>query len=129
LSPDPVGVRLSLPGPKSEAPGLAGRAIADRAVGNGGGQSRHLPRTGWTWLATIEEGGWRGVEAVPVDIAASFGFDGRGVWYLIERGIRGLLVPDEHGKAVCYMICESASHYYLNMTGSRRMPVLIGDGI
>src|SRR5262245_20188089 len=28
--------------------------------GNGRGQSRWLPRTGWTWLSTIREGGWRG---------------------------------------------------------------------
>jgi hypothetical protein len=40
-------------------------------------------------------------------------------------GIRGLLVPDERGLAVAYMVCEPASHYYRVMTGSDRMPVLI----
>jgi hypothetical protein len=48
---------------------------------------------------------------------------------LIERGIRGLLVPDERGIGVVYVICEPASHYYRNMAGSARMPVLIGDPI
>jgi hypothetical protein len=97
--------------------------------GNGRGQSRHLPRTGWTWHATIREGGWRGTDAIPVDIPASFGLERRGVWYLIEQGIRGLLVPDERGWAVVYVICEPASHYYHVMTGSLRMPVLIDQRI
>jgi hypothetical protein len=97
--------------------------------GNGRGQSRVLPRTGWTWLETIERGGWRDSGAVPVDIPANFGLERRGVWYLIETGIRGLLVPDERGWAVCYMVCEPATHYYRVMTGSGRMPVLIDQRI
>jgi hypothetical protein len=28
------------------------------------------------------------------------------VWFRIRQAIRGLLVPDEHGVAVAYMICE-----------------------
>jgi hypothetical protein len=80
--------------------------------GNGRGQSRILPRIGWTWLASIREGRWRGIEAVTVEIPANYGLERRGVWFLIETGIQGLLVPDEHGWAVCYMVCEPASHYY-----------------
>src|SRR3954471_18553323 len=97
--------------------------------GNGRGQSRFLPRTGWTWLESIREGRWRGSGAIPVDIPASFGLERRGVWFLIETGIRGLLVPDERGWAVCYMICEPSTHYYRIMTGSERMPVLIDQWI
>ncbi len=97
--------------------------------GNGRGQSRHLPRTGWTWLSTVQEGGWGGTGAIPVDIPASYGLERRGVWYLIEVGIRGLLVPDERGLAVVYMICEPSSHYYHIMTGSPRMPVFIDQRI
>ena len=63
-----------------------------------------------------------------VDIPAILGFD-RGVWYAIRQGIRGLLVEDERGNAVVYMICEPASHYYRIMTRSDRMPVLIGERI
>jgi hypothetical protein len=92
--------------------------------GNGRGQSRFLPRTGWTWRATIDDGGWAGTDAVPVDIPATLACD-RGVWYRVREGIRGLLVPDERGLAVCFMICEPASHYYQVMTRSDRMPVLI----
>jgi hypothetical protein len=97
--------------------------------GNGRGQSRWLPRTGWTWLKTVQDGGWRHSGAIPVDIPASYGLERRGVWYLIEVGIRGLLVPDERGCAVAYMICEPSSHYYQIMTGSPRMPVLIDQRI
>jgi hypothetical protein len=69
------------------------------------------------------------MEAVRVDIPASYGLERRGVWFLIEVGISGILVPDEHGIAVCYMICEPASHYYRIMTGATRMPVLIDQRI
>ena len=101
--------------------------------GNGRGQSRRLPRTGWTWLSTIREGGWRGdgtnPDPVRVDIPATYALDGRGVWYKVQVGIRGLLVPDERGCAVAYMICEPASHYYQVMTGATRMPVFIDQQI
>lgn len=97
--------------------------------GNGRGQSLVLPRTGWTWRRTVEEGGWASLEPVPVTIPATYGLERRGVWYLIQAGIRGLLVPDERGNTVCYMICEPASHYYSVMTGATRMPVLINQRI
>lgn len=96
--------------------------------GNGRGQSRLLPRTGWTWLDTVKGGGWQGSESVPVDVPASLGLE-RGVWFRIRQGIRGLLVPNEQGIAVAYMICEPASHYYQIMTRSNRMPVLIDERI
>lgn len=60
------------------------------------------------------------------------GIDGqerRGVWYLIEVGIPDLLVPDERGLAVVYLICEPSSHYHHIMTGSPRMPVFIDQRI
>jgi hypothetical protein len=96
--------------------------------GNFRGESRSLPRTGWTWLETINAGGWRGLDPIPVDIPATLGLD-RGVWFRIRQGIRGLLVPDERGCAVVYMICEPSSHYYQVMTRSSRMPVLIEERI
>jgi hypothetical protein len=96
--------------------------------GNGRGQSRFLPRTGWTWLETVQQGGWRHCDPIPVDIPATLGYE-RGIWYAVRQGMRGLLVPDERGAAVVYMICEPASHYYRIMTGSTRMPVLIDEQI
>lgn len=53
----------------------------------------------------------------------------RGVWFHIRQGIRGLLVPDEHGREAVYLICEPASHYYRVMTRSRWMPVLIAQRV
>lgn len=96
--------------------------------GNGRGQSRHLPRTGWTWLKTIRDGGWRGFDPVPVEIPATVALDG-GVWYHVRQGVRGLLVPDERRCAVVYVICEPASHYYQVMTRSPRMPVFVEERI
>src|SRR3954471_584583 len=43
--------------------------------GSGGGPSRFLPRTGWPWLATLHDGGWRGSGAIAVDIPASLGLE------------------------------------------------------
>lgn len=96
--------------------------------GNGRMRSWVLPPTGWTWQSTIEEGYWRELDGVFVDIPATLGFD-RGVWFRIRQGIRGILVPDERGAAVAYMICEPASHYYRVMTRSSRMPLLIEERI
>jgi len=90
-------------------------------------KSRHLPETAWTWRQEIESGLWRSSGAVLVEIPASAALDGRGVWYHVERGVQGLLVPDERGMAVAYVVCEPASHYYKNMTGSTRMAVLISQ--
>lgn len=97
--------------------------------GNGRGQSRFLPRSGWVWQAEIEAGMWQGSGAIRVTIPATYGLERRGVWFHIQTGIRGILVPDEHGYAVAYMIVEPASHYYCVMTSSDRMPVLIDQRI
>jgi hypothetical protein len=96
--------------------------------GNRRGRSVRLPRTGWTWRETVEDGGWSQVEAALVDIPATMGLE-NGIWYRVRHGMRGLLVPDEQGRPVAYMICESASHCYAIMTRSDRMPVLIDERI
>ena len=96
--------------------------------GNNRGHSRVLPTTGWTWQETIDAGGWKNIDATPVDIPASLGFE-RGVWFRIRQGIRGLLVSNEREEPVVYMICEPSTHYYRVMTRSARMPVLIDERI
>jgi hypothetical protein len=63
-----------------------------------------------------------------VDIPASVGYES-GVWFAVREGIRGVLVHDERGIPIVYMVCVPASHYYHVMTRSRRMPVLIGERI
>jgi hypothetical protein len=90
--------------------------------------SRRLPTTGWTWQETVEASKWGPFGVEPVDIPATSALDG-GVWYGVYQGIRGLLVNDERGEPAAYMICTQASRYYRVMTGSDRMPVLIGQTI
>ena len=96
--------------------------------GNRRGQSRALPCTAWTWLATVEAGGWSALGGEPVVIPATFGLD-RGVWYHVREGVRGVAVRDEEGEPVVYVVCEPASHYYRVMTRSPWMPALIGERI
>jgi hypothetical protein len=79
--------------------------------GNRRGESRRLPCTGWTWLATVEAGGWGEADAQPVVIPATLGLD-RGVWFGIRQGVQGLAVTDERGVVRVFVLCEPASHYY-----------------
>ena len=101
------------------------RSCAGATAGARAGSCPAPAGPGWR---PLQDGGWRGSGAIPVDIPATFGLE-RGVWYRIRQGIRGLLVPDERGIAVAYMICEPATHYYHVMTRSPRMPVLIEERI
>jgi hypothetical protein len=96
--------------------------------GNRRGESRRLPCTAWTWLETLEAGGWAELGPQEVEIPAAMGLD-RGVWYQIREGVKGLAVRDEQGEAVVYVLVEPASRYYQIMTRSRWMPVLIGERI
>jgi hypothetical protein len=91
-------------------------------------QTKVLPCTGWTWLTAVEEGCWNAWEGEEVLIPATMGHE-NGIWFKIRQGIRGILVQDERGKAVVYMVVEPASHYYQTMTKSTRMPVLVGERI
>lgn len=92
------------------------------------GEGRVLPYTGWTWRATVEAGRWAPWGAESVEIPATMALE-RGVWYKVRQGLRGLIVGDERGIPVVYIICEPASHYYEVMTRSRWMPVLIDERI
>ena len=60
--------------------------------GNGRGESRFLPRTGWTWLSTIQEGYWRNLDPIPVDIPATIGLE-RGSGSASARGSAGCSSP------------------------------------
>jgi hypothetical protein len=59
-------------------------------------------------------------------IPATMGLD-RGVWFHIREGVRGVVVRDEQGSPVVYVLCEPATHHYQVMTRSSWMPVLVGD--
>lgn len=96
--------------------------------GNRASNYSKLPRAGWVWKEDLRKQLWAGVETFPVTILANAGFES-GVWYRVRRGIEGLLVNDERGKPVTYMLVEPASHYFRTMTRSNRMPALIGEVI
>ena len=96
--------------------------------GNARGRSRCLPRTGWTWKSTVEQGGWGGSTPGLVRIRAALGLE-KGIWYRVRQGMHGLLVADEQGRDTVYMICEPSSHYYQVMTRSNRMPALLEEQI
>ena len=92
-----------------------------------GCRSGTLPRSGYTWLTTVEAGGWTIYEAQEIDIPATLGLQ-NGVWFRIRQGVRGLLA-EAGGHHAAYMIVEPSSYYYRIMTRSERMPVLIGERI
>ena len=94
--------------------------------GNRRGESRRLPCTAWTWRATLEGGGWGNHGGEPVIIPATMGLD-RGVWFHVAEGVRGIVVRDDCGEAVVYMLVEPSTHYYQVMTRSEWMPALVGQ--
>ena len=96
--------------------------------GNRRGQSRGLPCTAWTWLATLEAGGWHDRVPVPVIVPAVLGLDG-GIWFRVREGVRGVVIHDEQERPVVYVLVEPASHYYSVMTRASWMPVLVGERI
>ena len=49
------------------------------------------------------------------------------MWFRVREGVRGVLVRDERGQPVVYVLVEPASHYYQVMTRSGWMPALVGE--
>jgi hypothetical protein len=104
-----------------------GERLAVYPWGNRNGRS-NLPLTGWARQERLDSGRWADLHTEPVEIPATFGYE-KGVWFVIQGAIRGLLVRDEDGCPHVYMLTEPASHYYKIMTRSDRMPVLVGRRI
>jgi hypothetical protein len=94
--------------------------------GNRRRESRRLPCTGWTWLSTVEAGRWTGYGTELVHVPATLGLE-NGVWFQIRQDVRSVLVRNEGKVARVYLIREPAAYYYLAMTRSEWMPVLIGE--
>ncbi|MFO0958787.1 MAG: hypothetical protein U0800_15365 [Isosphaeraceae bacterium] len=82
-----------------------------------------LPAPVLTRKDRVDSSDWARYGGVPIEIRPR-SVRGRR-WCFVRSGIRGILAPDEHGRAVCYVICEPSTNYYKNMTGCRWMPVLI----
>jgi hypothetical protein len=94
--------------------------------GNRRGQRRTLPFTAWSWITTLESGGWAQWEPQPVVIPATMCID-NGVWFHVSQGVRGIAVRDERGCPVVYVLVEPSTHYYQVMTRSVWMPSLVGE--
>jgi hypothetical protein len=93
-----------------------------------GEPSRPEPVVAADGLGAAEAGGWLPYAPEPVDVPATLALD-NGVWFKVRQGIRALLVRDERGEPVVYPLVEPASRYYLVMTRSEWMPVLVGERI
>lgn len=96
--------------------------------GNRGNKASRLPRTGWCREESLKAGKWRWLEPEPVVIPANFGLE-KGVWFLINEGVRGVVVHDEQRRPHVYMLTTHASTHYQNMTRHDRMPVLVDQVI
>ena len=87
-----------------------------------------LPANGWCAVEQLEAGQWQWLRPEEVTIPANFGCE-KGRWFLIETGVRGILVRDDKGTAHVYMLTEPATHYYEIMCRHNRMPSLIDQRI
>jgi hypothetical protein len=85
-----------------------------------------LPYGGWVSAGHVAAGELGRVEEAV--IPAVLGFC-KGTWFLINEGVRGVVVMTRGGPVV-YMLTEPASNYYRNMTEqSPTMPVLVNQVI
>jgi hypothetical protein len=76
----------------------------------------------------VSAGAFAAARPEPVVIPASLGHDA-GMWFVIDRGVRGVVVRDGTGPAV-YVLTRPATNYYRNMTQQApMMPVLVGQVI
>src|SRR5262249_47371171 len=96
--------------------------------GNKDRVERKLPPTGWTWQATVESGRWSELAPEPVLIPATYGLM-NGVWFRVKQGMQGLLVQDQKGSPVVFMVCEQSTRYYRVMVRAEWMPVPIDEVI
>ncbi len=92
--------------------------------GNRDNKQSRLPKTGWAKAESVDQGKWNWLHPEPVEIPASHGVE-RGVWFPIEKGMRGLLVKDEQDRPHVYMLTQAASPEYAAMTKHERMPVFL----
>lgn len=101
------------------------------AWGNRNGDAPGLEhyKTGWCREESLEAGKWRWLEPEQVIVPANYGHD-KGRKFMIEQGIRGIVVRDKDETPHVYMITRASSHVYEVMTGGHdRMPVLVEQDI
>ena len=114
-SPLPYGALGEHPGPATSRP----RCHTRRSP---------LPYGGWVPLEHVESGLLAGAKPEAVVIPAAFGHH-RGMWFLIARGIRGIVIGSRSGPVV-YMLTAPSTNYFRTMTEqSPTMPVLVDQVI
>lgn len=87
-----------------------------------------LPVGGWLTEEDLQAGTFAASRPEAVVIPAVFGHH-VGTWFLINEGIRGVVVDSPAGPVV-YMLVQPASNYYRNMTEqSPTMPIFVGQVI
>jgi hypothetical protein len=87
-----------------------------------------LPYGGWVAEDQLLAGVLAAARPEPGVIPAALGHDA-GMWFVIDRGVRGVVVCDRAGPAV-YVLTRPATNYYRNMTQQTAvMPVLVGQVI
>jgi hypothetical protein len=87
-----------------------------------------LPFGGWVGEDRIGAGVFAAAAPEQVVIPAALGHDA-GVWYVIDQGVRGVVVEDRGGPVV-YVVTRPSTNYYRNMTQQApMMPVLVGQVI
>ena len=87
-----------------------------------------LPYGGWVSLEQVESGLLAGARPEAVVVPATFGHH-RGMWFLVARGIRGIVIGSRAGPVV-YMLTAPSTNYFRNMTEqSPTMPVLVDQVI
>lgn len=74
---------------------------------------------------SLVAGKWRYLKPESVEIIANRA-QTHGIWFQVKEGIRGVLINTPLGEE-CYILTEPATHYFKTMTGSDRMPVLVGQ--
>lgn len=92
------------------------------------GRGSPLPRSAVIGHESLHDGELRELEPETIDIPATFGWD-RGIWFRVTQGVQGVLVRDQDGTPVIYVVTRQATHYYQVMTRNEREPLLIGETI
>lgn len=91
-------------------------------------RATRLPFGGWVSEDQLTAGAFAAARPEPVVIPAALGHDA-GMWYVIDQGVRGVLVRDGAGPVV-YVLTRPATNYYRNMTQQTAVsPVLVGQVI
>lgn len=91
-------------------------------------RSSPLPRCRVIGHEDLHAGIFQQLQPEAVEIPATFGLD-RGIWYPVKEGIQGVMVREQDGSPVVYVVTRESTHYYEVMTRNKREPIFIGQMI